>query len=58
MVLGAVGLFLLAALIEGFFRQIVLDELPRYALAIGSTLFWLWYFLRCGRPASGPGGGR
>lgn len=51
-VLGAVGLFLAAALIEGFFRQLVLGELSRYALTIGSTLFWLWYFLRCGRPAS------
>ncbi len=54
-VLGAVGLFLVAALIEGFFRQLVLGEVPRYLLTAASLLCWAWYFLRVGR-APGRGG--
>ena len=48
-VLGAVGLFLVAALIEGFFRQLVVGEAPRYLLAGSSVVFWAWYFTRVGR---------
>jgi len=55
-VLGAVCLFLLAALIEGFFRQLVHGELLRYLVTVASTLLWLWYFTLCGRgQASGEG---
>jgi len=55
-VLGAVGLFLVAALIEGFFRQIVVAEVPRYLLAGTSALFWIWYFARVGRTPAAPSG--
>jgi uncharacterized membrane protein SpoIIM required for sporulation len=48
-VLGAVGLFLVAALIEGFFRQLVAGETPRYLLAGSSAVVWAWYFARGGR---------
>jgi uncharacterized membrane protein SpoIIM required for sporulation len=52
-VLGAVGLFLVAALIEGFFRQLVVGEVPRYLLAGASVVFWAWYFTRVGRTPDG-----
>lgn len=55
-VLGAVGLFLVAALIEGLFRQIVVGAAPRYLLAGTSLLFWAWYFARVGRTPGGRGG--
>jgi uncharacterized membrane protein SpoIIM required for sporulation len=56
-VLGAVGLFLVAALIEGFFRQLVPGEVPRYLLAGSSTAAWAWYFVRVGRGAVPEEGG-
>jgi uncharacterized membrane protein SpoIIM required for sporulation len=48
-VLGAVLMFLLAGLIEGFFRQIIHDVATRYALACVTFAFWVLYFLRCGK---------
>jgi len=56
-VLGAVGLFLVAALIEGIFRQVVVSAVPRYLLVVTSVLFWAWYFTRVGRSPSGPAPG-
>lgn len=50
-VLGAVGLFFIAGLIEGIFRQTVTTLEVRWALATGTALFWLWYFAMCGRGA-------
>lgn len=56
-VAGAVAMLLVAALLEGFFRQLVLGEVPRYAVAGASAAFWAWYFLRAGRdPEGGPAG--
>jgi len=43
-VLGTIPLFLLAALIEGFFRQLMLDETIRYLVAAATALGWLIYF--------------
>ncbi len=46
---GAVAMFLLAGLIEGFFRQLVQDVTVRWSLAASTLAFWTWYFLAVGR---------
>jgi uncharacterized membrane protein SpoIIM required for sporulation len=48
-VLGAVALFFLAALIEGYFRQLVTATAPRLAVVAATAAFWLWYFVALGR---------
>ncbi|MBI5170260.1 MAG: stage II sporulation protein M [Candidatus Eisenbacteria bacterium] len=48
-VLGAVGLFFVAALFEGFFRQLVHATPVRYATAAAMTLVWIGYFGFAGR---------
>ncbi len=49
LVLGAVVMFFVAALLEGYFRQLVLDELPRFSMALATAAFWWWYFTHRGR---------
>lgn len=51
-VVGTVMLFLLAALIEGFFRQLMLDDGVRYLVATGTLTVWIVYFGRVGRDAA------
>jgi uncharacterized membrane protein SpoIIM required for sporulation len=51
---GAASLFLLAALLEGFFRQLVHDEGVRLTVALVTTVAWGAYFLRAGRPRGAP----
>lgn len=46
---GAVALFFAAALVEGFFRQLVQDLAARAAVAGISLVLWAWYFLFAGR---------
>ena len=41
---GAVLLFFVAALLEGFFRQLVTSTAARAAVATGTGVFWLAYF--------------
>jgi len=48
-VIGAVGMLLIAALIEGFFRQRVADIEVRYTVIFGTTLAWAAYFTLSGR---------
>jgi uncharacterized membrane protein SpoIIM required for sporulation len=48
-VIGAVVMFFLAALIEGFFRQLVHDPAIRWVVAVGTALAWLAYFTGMGR---------
>ena len=48
-VMGTVLLFFIAGLIEGFFRQSNLSNLPRYVLAVASLAFWVFYFGFVGR---------
>ncbi|MGM0574856.1 MAG: stage II sporulation protein M [Myxococcota bacterium] len=48
-VVGAVALFFVAALIEGFFRQLVHSIPARLTLATVTAVFWAWYFLVLGR---------
>ena len=49
LVVGAVALFFIAGLIEGFFRQLVLDVRVRGVVAISSAVLWTVYFTRSGR---------
>jgi len=50
-VIGAVIMFFVAALLEGFGRQLILDTATRYLIAATTMLGWLWYALRAGRQA-------
>ena len=47
--LGAIFLFLAAAILEGGFRQLVQSTELRYAIGWGMGLVWLIYFVRAGR---------
>jgi len=46
---GVVVLDMGAALIEGFFRQMVVDDVARYALAINTAVLWFLFFNLAGR---------
>ena len=45
---GAVVMFLVAGLIEGFFRQLVQSVGARWVLATATLLLWTWYFSALG----------
>ena len=49
LVLGAVAMLFVAALIEGFFRQLVMHDGVRYLVTVGTATAWLAYFARAGR---------
>lgn len=49
MVLGAVGMFFLAGLVEGIFRQKVHSVPVRWAVAASSAVLWSAYFALAGR---------
>ena len=51
--IGAVLLFFVAALLEGFGRQLILDPTMRYLLAASTAALWALYFLRSGRSRTG-----
>jgi uncharacterized membrane protein SpoIIM required for sporulation len=46
---GAVGMFLVAGLLEGIFRQVVHAPAVRWLVADSSLVLWTWYFLSAGR---------
>ncbi len=48
-VIGAVGLFFIAGLIEGLFRQLVHDVALRYAVVLVTSVAWAAYFGLAGR---------
>jgi uncharacterized membrane protein SpoIIM required for sporulation len=50
-VLGTLMMFFFAGLIEGYFRQLVVHDPPRYLLAATTAVLWAWYFLILGRRA-------
>jgi len=50
-VLGAVAMFFVAGMIEGFFRQIVHDVMARYMVALASLVLLGFYFALAGREA-------
>ena len=52
-VAGSVVLLFLAALLEGFFRQLIHDLPTKYAVAAATTVLWLVYFTRVGRRVEG-----
>ena len=49
LVLGAVGMFLVAGGIEGVFRQSVQSTGIRWSVALATALFWILYFGFAGR---------
>lgn len=51
-VIGAVGLFFVAAILEGFGRQLITDITLRYLIGAGFLVFWLLYFTLSGKRAS------
>jgi len=54
LVMGGVIVMLLAAgLLEGFGRQLITDDLARYAIGLGALLLWLIYFYLPGRARHG-----
>lgn len=55
--LGAVGMFLVAGLLESFARQLVTDTALRYAIGGGALLLWGLYFLGAGRGRGERGNG-
>ncbi len=53
--IGAVAMFLIAGVLEGFARQVVHDTALRYAVAVVMVAFWAVYFTRSGRGVSRDG---
>lgn len=51
--IGALGLLLVAAFLEGFVRQLVEDTPTRFTIGGTMGALWLWYFLFAGRRAGG-----
>ncbi|HJN92393.1 MAG TPA: stage II sporulation protein M, partial [Dehalococcoidia bacterium] len=51
-VMGALLMFLLAGLLEGFGRQLILDVTTRYLIAAVAAVWWLLYLTRAGRTGS------
>lgn len=51
---GAVAMFFVAGMIEGFFRQIVQNIILRWMLAGGTMVFWTWYYFFVGRKREAP----
>jgi uncharacterized membrane protein SpoIIM required for sporulation len=45
---GTVAMFLFAALIEGFFRQLVVGDVPRVMVATATAVGWWAYFQLAG----------
>jgi uncharacterized membrane protein SpoIIM required for sporulation len=54
-VIGSIALFFIAALIEGFFRRLVQDDLARWALAGATLVLWVLYFGWLGGESSARG---
>ena len=48
-VLGAILMLFIAGMIEGIFRQTVMNIYVRYAVAIATAILWAAYFGWCGR---------
>lgn len=47
-VIGTVALFFVAALLEGFGRQLIADMTLRYLIGASMLLYWILYFIRSG----------
>jgi uncharacterized membrane protein SpoIIM required for sporulation len=55
--IGAMFMLLAAGVLEGGFRQLLASTSLRFLVALMTTLFWGWYFLRAGRAAGAQGDG-
>jgi uncharacterized membrane protein SpoIIM required for sporulation len=55
--IGAVAMFFVAGMIEGFFRQLVQSDGVRYTVATASAAFWWIYFAYAGRSEGASGAG-
>ena len=55
-VVGSVVLFFVAALLEGFARQIIVSDSLRYLIGLTALLMWLLYFTRSGAGNDSDGG--
>ena len=53
-IVGSVALFFIAALIEGYFRQLVQSEFLRWSMAGGTLVLWTVYFVFLGRRSEDP----
>ena len=51
-IMGAIAMFFIAALLEGFGRQLINDPAWRFGIALASLVFWGGYFGYCGRGAA------
>jgi uncharacterized membrane protein SpoIIM required for sporulation len=51
--IGVVIMLLVAGILEGCFRQLIDSTSIRFAIAFGTAIFWLWYYIR-GRNFSKP----
>jgi uncharacterized membrane protein SpoIIM required for sporulation len=49
LLIGAVGMFLIAGLIEGILRQSIQNVVSRYLIVFASVTFWAFYLLLSGR---------
>ena len=54
-VIGAVVMLFLAALLEGFFRQLVLHEGVRWTVAALTAMAWAFFYSLCGREVADAG---
>ncbi len=50
--MGAILLFFIAGILEGFGRQLIVDPLVRGSIGAGALVWWVTYFVRAGRRAS------
>jgi uncharacterized membrane protein SpoIIM required for sporulation len=55
--LGTVGMLAIAGILEGIGRQVITDDLMRYAIGIAMLALWSLYFLSGRRDAPQEGGG-
>ena len=56
-VMGAVVLFLVAGLLEGFARQLIYQPMERYLVGAGAAVWWALYFLHVGKDEGHGDGG-
>jgi uncharacterized membrane protein SpoIIM required for sporulation len=51
--IGVVIMLLIAGLLEGFARQLIVADIARYTIAAMMLAFWVIYFMLAGRPQRG-----
>lgn len=51
---GVIVMLIMAAVLEGFGRQLITDTIARYIIGYGLLLFWIVYFVFAGREKRAP----